>query len=548
MMRFPLRAISQVAKTAPGTEAVATTNPFFLPLVLTATRALHGRRVVALVYDLYPDAFEASGMRSRSFIAPIARAMNRYWLRNADGVVFIGDKMAQYVRATYGEPRAWTVIQTGASAEELTNITSAPRTDLERWCEDRIVLSYVGNLGHVHDWETIAAAIPALLTRATGHKLGVVIAGSGPGIERLREAWAGLPADQVRFEDPLADGDWARLLQRSHMSLISLKPSALRTSIPSKTFSAMAAGSGIIAVAPADSDLADIVQQHECGAVIPPGRADELVDTIVAWLEQPEHLKKVRQSARQALRDNYDMPILAKRWAAFFSELTQPRDKGYELVKRAVDVAASGAGLLAIAPILAGAAVGIRLTMGGPVLFRQTRPGKGGAPFQLFKFRTMRDPRPGEEGPEHDGARLTRLGKFLRRTSIDELPTLLNVLRGDMTLVGPRPLLMRYLDRYTAEQARRHEVTPGVTGWAQVNGRNQIGWNEKFALDVWYVDQRSAWLDLHILLQTVLKVVRRDGISQQGHATMPEFMGAQEEAEPEGATETELPVDEAKHA
>ena len=146
----------------------------------------------------------------------------------------------------------------------------------------------------------------------------------------------------------------------------------------------------------------------------------------------------------------------------------------------------------------------------------------------------MRHPRPGEEGPEADGARLTRLGAFLRATSIDELQALLNVLRGEMSLVGPRPLLMRYLPRYTAHQARRHEVRPGITGWAQVNGRNAISWEEKFRLDVWYVDHRTWWLDLVILWRTGFKVFRREGISKQGHATMPEFMGSGSSGDAEG--------------
>ena len=198
-----------------------------------------------------------------------------------------------------------------------------------------------------------------------------------------------------------------------------------------------------------------------------------------------------------------------------------------EAAKRAMDVLGASAALILTAPVMAGAALAIRLSMGKPVLFRQLRPGKDGQPFELLKFRTMRHPRPGEEGPEFDAQRLTSVGRFLRSTSIDELPTFLNVLKGEMSLVGPRPLLMRYLDRYTPEQARRHEVKPGITGWAQVNGRNALTWEEKFALDVWYVDNWSLWLDIKILFMTVWKVLRREGIDHAGGMTMPEFMGSQ---------------------
>jgi lipopolysaccharide/colanic/teichoic acid biosynthesis glycosyltransferase len=164
--------------------------------------------------------------------------------------------------------------------------------------------------------------------------------------------------------------------------------------------------------------------------------------------------------------------------------------------------------------------------MGGPILFRQQRPGLDGTPFELIKFRTMTDARRADADTRLDAERLTPLGKFLRSTSIDELPTLWNVVRGDMSLVGPRPLLMQYLRRYTREQARRHEVRPGITGWAQIRGRNALGWEEKFRLDVEYVDRIGLRLDLRILLETLVVVLRRRGISAHGHATMPEFLGS----------------------
>ncbi|QDG51672.1 sugar transferase [Persicimonas caeni] len=201
------------------------------------------------------------------------------------------------------------------------------------------------------------------------------------------------------------------------------------------------------------------------------------------------------------------------------------RKIAYRTTKRCLDIVGSGAGLAVTAPLWLPAAAAVRLTMGSPIFFRQTRPGLGGHPFEMLKFRTMREPKPGEDRLKSDADRLTPVGAFLRETSIDELPTLFNVLEGDMSLVGPRPLLMRYLDRYTPEQARRHEVKPGVTGWAQVNGRNALSWEEKFAHDVWYVDHQSLLLDVKILAMTVAKVLAREGIAAEGEATMTEFMG-----------------------
>jgi lipopolysaccharide/colanic/teichoic acid biosynthesis glycosyltransferase len=194
-------------------------------------------------------------------------------------------------------------------------------------------------------------------------------------------------------------------------------------------------------------------------------------------------------------------------------------------LKRIIDVLAAAAGLVVLAPVLAAVALLIRLRMGGPVLFRQARPGLRGRPFVLYKFRTMREAVGPDGAPRPDAERLTALGRSLRRTSLDELPQLWNVLRGDLSLVGPRPLLAEYLPLYTPEQARRHEVRPGITGWAQVHGRNAIGWDEKFRRDVWYVDHWSLGLDAKILALTVVKVLRREGISARGAATMPPFRG-----------------------
>lgn len=196
------------------------------------------------------------------------------------------------------------------------------------------------------------------------------------------------------------------------------------------------------------------------------------------------------------------------------------------MVKRAFDILASTTALIVLSPVLVFMAVLIRRRMGVPVLFRQVRPGLFGKPFEMVKFRTMRDARDSEGRPLPDSERLTGLGRFLRATSLDELPELWNVLKGNMSLVGPRPLLMEYLPLYTPEQARRHEVQPGITGWAQVNGRNALSWEEKFALDVWYVDHQSLWLDLKIIVLTLWKVVRRDGISAEGESTMPRFTGS----------------------
>ncbi|MBI6567861.1 sugar transferase [Pseudomonas synxantha] len=197
------------------------------------------------------------------------------------------------------------------------------------------------------------------------------------------------------------------------------------------------------------------------------------------------------------------------------------------MLKRLFDVVASFFGLLLLSPVIAVVAWHVRRKLGTPVLFRQVRPGLHGKPFEMIKFRTMKDACDAHGCPLPDSERMTAFGSFLRSSSLDELPGLWNVLKGEMSLVGPRPLLMEYLPLYSAEQYRRHEARPGVTGWAQVNGRNALSWEDKFKLDVWYVDNRSMWLDLKIVFLTLKKVVIREGISADGEATMSKFTGGQ---------------------
>lgn len=202
------------------------------------------------------------------------------------------------------------------------------------------------------------------------------------------------------------------------------------------------------------------------------------------------------------------------------------------MIKRLFDFLIAALALLLLSPLLGLLALFVRLKLGSPVLFRQQRPGLHGRPFTLVKFRTMTDQRDSTGSLLPDAERLTPFGKFLRASSLDELPELWNVLKGEMSLVGPRPLLMRYLPLYTLEQARRHEVRPGITGWAQVNGRNALTWEEKFALDVWYVDNHTFWLDLKIIFMTLHKIVKREDINQTGQATVQYFAGGQSKNEP----------------
>jgi sugar transferase EpsL len=273
------------------------------------------------------------------------------------------------------------------------------------------------------------------------------------------------------------------------------------------------------------------------GALHRPGDIADLACVMERAVSGPEWRTALGRRARErairefskkivtgALLDHYEMTL---KGAVGSPAHVDRRRRITQAAKRTLDVAGSAAGLLLCAPAMLIVAAWIRISMGAPVLFRQKRPGLNGQRFTFYKFRTMTNERDTEGNLLPDEKRLMRLGRFLRASSLDELPQLWNVLKGDMSLVGPRPLLPEYLPRYNEFQRRRHEVKPGITGWAQVNGRNALSWKEKFELDVWYVDNRSLWLDLRILWLTALRVLRPEGISQAGHATMPEFRGTE---------------------
>ncbi|GAA5440893.1 D-inositol-3-phosphate glycosyltransferase [Deinococcus caeni] len=271
----------------------------------------------------------------------------------------------------------------------------------------------------------------------------------------------------------------------------------------------------------------DAVQDGVTGWRVPVGDAAALGVALTAALTDPAEARRRGEAGRAWVLKHFDPEQVQARWATYYDELLRWRELGEQhLGKRWLDVALAGSGLIALSGPLLVLSLLVRSRLGSPVLFKQVRPGLGGQPFTMYKFRTMTDERGSDGELLPDAVRLTAFGKFLRSTSLDELPELWNVLRGDMSLVGPRPLLMSYLPLYNERQARRHEVRPGVTGWAQVNGRNALSWDEKFEHDVWYVDHRSVALDLKILLMTLQKVFKREGISAAGDATMPPFTGS----------------------
>jgi len=276
----------------------------------------------------------------------------------------------------------------------------------------------------------------------------------------------------------------------------------------------------------------DSIVDGVTGLRVPVGDTYALETALERLLADPELRIRMGRAGCAWVKNNFRREVVWQNILHDYASILQSRPQRccalpLRILKAVLDRCGAALLLLLSAPLCLGAALAVRLSLGEPILFRQTRPGRHGRPFTLWKFRTMRETRGGDGALLPDGERLTWLGHLLRATSIDELPQLWNVLRGEMSLVGPRPLLMRYLPFYTADQARRHEVRPGITGWAQVNGRNALSWEERFAFDTWYVDHWSLGLDLRILGLTVATILGRKGIRQEGHATMSEFLGTE---------------------
>ncbi len=274
----------------------------------------------------------------------------------------------------------------------------------------------------------------------------------------------------------------------------------------------------------------DSVRHGITGLIVPVKDAKALTEAIDTLLRNPALRADMGRAGRKWMQHDFRPEAIWQAHAEMYREILKKhspheRQPRADRAKRAFDLFAAAAALIALSPVIAVVAMVVKIFLGSPVLFRQVRPGYKAHPFTCLKFRTMTDTRDANGQLASDADRLTLLGRFLRSTSLDELPELLNVMRGEMSLVGPRPLLMDYLERYTPEQMRRHEVKPGITGWAQINGRNNATWEEKFAHDIWYVENRSFWLDLKILALTPWKTLKGEGISQPGHATMQEFRG-----------------------
>jgi lipopolysaccharide/colanic/teichoic acid biosynthesis glycosyltransferase len=493
-----------------------------LTVGLAAAVIAAARRIpfVYAIHDMWPDTLAASGMVSNRFILGIVDRLCRWVYARADRLVVVSPGFKR------------TLVERGVPKAKIEVIYNWPNeaearpkhgSDLAAFAlEGRFNIVFAGNIGPAQGLETVLKA--AKIIERTAPEIQFILVGDGIEADQLRARAIEMAVQSVRIMPRVPQSEIGDLLAAADALLVHLKDNPLfRITIPAKTQFYLAMGKPILMGVSGDS--ADLIEKSGAGLVVKPGDAQALAAGVLELARLPkENLTAMGARGRVFYEKELSAAKGTLATLAVLHSAASTRRRGL-IVKRGFDVLVACVALILLSPFIFGTAVLVALNFGFPGILRQLRPGLYGQPFCLYKFRTMHDSRDATGKLLPDAQRLTSVGKIVRRLSLDELPQLWNVLRGDMSLVGPRPLLIEYLDRYTPEQARRHEVKPGITGWAQVNGRNSISWDQKLDLDVWYVNNRSFILDLKILTMTIAHLLRAQGISAEGHETMPEFRG-----------------------
>ena len=516
-----------------GDVVFATSTP--LTIALPAIYAAKRNKVpmVLEIRDLWPEVPIAVGALKNPITIAVARWLERFSYRNSAHIIALSPGMKEGIVATgYPEDRV-TVIPNSCDLELFEVDMDLGREIRQRydWLKDRPLVIYAGTLGLVNGVDYFAH----LASEVSSHdqEIRFAVIGTGREDSKVRAVAEELGVlNKNFFMIPVAPkyeiAAWLSAADFATSFVIDLKE--LWNNSANKFFDTLAAGKPI--AINHEGWQADIIRETGAGLVLSAKDINSAALNILhavrdnAWLETAGMAAK--KLAEQRFNREQAVIQLEHILTATVYESRTRKGEPFRVIKRIMNLLGAMLGLIILAVPLFVLAFLVRSTLGSPVLFRQVRPGLGGKPFTIYKFRTMKELKDqnGDLLPDED--RLTSFGNFMRSTSLDELPELFNVLRGDMNLVGPRPLMMSYLDRYTPWQARRHNVKPGITGWAQVNGRNGLLWDEKFKLDIWYVDNWSMLLDIKILFLTLIKVVKREGISAEGFATMPEFKGSKE--------------------
>lgn len=553
-LRFAMQSIV-VALGLNYDVVFATSTPLTAALPGIAARWLRGKPFVFEVRDLWPELPRAMGVLRDPLVLRLMDWLEFAAYHSANSCIALSPGIAQgIVRRGVPENRV-LIAPNGCDLDLFAPDTGQPPPEVPGLPADAFAAAFTGAHGMANGLGAVVDAAEEVRKRGRNDIFFVLI---GDGKERpaLMERVRSKKLENCIFVDPMPKRVLAQFLcRRANVGLMILAnvPAFYYGTSPNKFFDYLASSLPVLVNYP--GWMAEMVAADGTGIVVPPQNASAFADALIQMADRPAATAEMGRRGHNLAQREFLQTTLAQRCVSLMESVTdapakihQRRDarcdhaqtakyktaitnEGREMNayrrwgKRSLDLVA----LLVVSPFALPAGIIIALVvewqMGSPVFFRQVRPGLHAKPFTLLKFRTMSLERDERGNLLADEKRLTRLGKLLRRYSLDEIPQFWNVLKGEMSLVGPRPLLMEYLNRYSPDQARRHEVRPGITGWAQINGRNAITWGQKFALDQWYVDHKSLWLDVRILIRTIRQTVTSKGISQPGHATAEEFWG-----------------------
>jgi lipopolysaccharide/colanic/teichoic acid biosynthesis glycosyltransferase/glycosyltransferase involved in cell wall biosynthesis len=529
-LRFAFRSVL-LALRLDYDVAFATSTPLTAALPGIAARWLRRKPFVFEVRDLWPELPRAMGVIRNPLVLKLMDWLEFAAYRSANFCIALSPGIAQGIlRRGVPESRVVTA-PNGCDLNLFAPDVAQPLPEIQGLPPDAFVAALTGAHGVANGLGSVLDVAAELRLRGRNDIVFVFI-GDGKEKPALIERAHREKLDNCLFVDPMPKKALAQFLcRRANVGLMILAnvPAFYYGTSPNKFFDYLASSLPVLVNYP--GWMAEMVTAQGAGVVVPPQDRAAFADALMQMADARAATAAMGLRGRNFAQREFSRAELAQRCVAVLESaaLGMRSHNGISAYgywgKRSLDLLALLAASPIVLPVAIGTALLVRLQMGRPVFFRQVRPGYKAKPFTLLKFRTMNAARDECGRLLPDEKRLTKFGRLLRRCSVDELPQLWNVLKGEMSLVGPRPLLMQYLDRYTPEQSRRHEVKPGVTGWAQVNGRNALSWEERFQLDVWYVDHRGFWLDVKVIAKTIAKVLLGEGISQNGHATMPEFIG-----------------------
>ena len=529
-VRFAMGATFQALKVKDVDVVFATSTPLTIILPGYCASRFRAAPLVFEVRDLWPALPIAVGALKNKVAIWLARQLERFAYRSASHIIALSPGMRDGIAACGIADQCISMIPNACDIDLFQVGAERAEAFLDRFpfLEGGPVVTYGGTLGLINNVSYLVDLAAAV--KQIDPDVRFLICGSGAELDVVttRAADANVLNISLWIIPPLPKHDMPSLFAASTVAVSLFKDlPEMRHNSANKVFDALAAGKPV--VVNYGGWQADLLESRGAGLMLPPDDPTAAAQDLVAFLKDTDGLRRAGEQAMALAESRFSRDRLAGEFRTVLERVTAAdpaplrRRRRTLFFKRLFDIAVSLAGLIVLSPVLLGIALVIAVKMGRPIFFSQTRPGRNGRPFRLHKFRTMIQTLDDAGTAQTDAERLTPVGRFLRRTSLDELPELFNVFMGEMSLVGPRPLLMEYLPYYSAEQARRHEVRPGITGYAQVRGRNALSWEEKFELDVWYVDHLSFALDLKILWETLGVVLGGKGVSADGHATMPRF-------------------------